>query len=177
LGEPCKPFCEDIHEKVAALMAGAIERRLAELNIALPVPPPPAANYAPFVREGNLVQLAGVAPSENGRYAVLGKLGRDLKLEDGRRAARLCALNALANLKAACDGDLDIVQRFIMVRGFVNASEDFEDTPLVMNGASDLIVEIFGSFVGTHARTSVGCATLPGRVAVEIDALVLIDKR
>jgi enamine deaminase RidA (YjgF/YER057c/UK114 family) len=124
-------------------MDGTIARRLSELGLVLPPQPLPVANYLPFVREGRLVQIAGVAPTENGRYAVVGKLGRRLTLEDGRRAARLCALNILATLRAACGGDLDRVRRVMMVRGFVNAAEDFEDVPLVINGASDLIVEGF----------------------------------
>ena len=148
---------------------------MRQLNLVLPPQPVPAANYLPFVREGRLVQLAGVAPTQDGAYAVVGKVGRDLGLEDGRRAARICALNILANLKAACGGDLDRVRRFMMVRGFVNAAEDFAGVPLVVNGASDLIVDVFGLEIGRHARTSIGCATLPSRVAVEIDALVMID--
>jgi enamine deaminase RidA (YjgF/YER057c/UK114 family) len=145
------------------------------LGLVLPGRPTPAANYRSFVRDGRLVCLAGVAPTENGAYAVIGKVGKELDLEDGRRAARICALNMLANLKAACGGDLDRVHRIAMVRGFVNATEDFEQAPLVINGASDLLVEVFGAEIGAHARTSIGCATLPGRVAVEIDALVIID--
>jgi enamine deaminase RidA (YjgF/YER057c/UK114 family) len=156
-------------------MNATVERRLREVGLTLPPQPVPAANYLPFAREGGLVQLAGVAPTEHGAYAVVGKIGRDLTLEDGQRAARLCALNMLANLRAACGGDLDRVRRVMMVRGFVNAAEDFEGVPLVMNGASDLIVEVFGPEIGRHARTSIGCATLPSRVAVEIDALVVID--
>jgi YjgF/chorismate_mutase-like, putative endoribonuclease len=105
----------------------------------------------------------------------VGKVGRELDLVAGRRAARLCAINLFAALENACDGDLDRVRRFVMLRGFVNATEEFEDVPLVMNGASDLIVEVFGSAVGRHARTSIGCATLPGRVAVELDAVVSIE--
>jgi len=156
-------------------MGQTIERRLAELSLILPAQPKPAANYVPFVRDGRLIQLSGVAPSQNGVYAVVGKIGRDLDLKDGQRAARICALNLLANLKAACGGDLDRVRRFMMVRGFVNAADDFEQIPLVVNGASDLIVEIFGPEIGRHARTSIGCASLPSRVAVEIDATVIVD--
>jgi enamine deaminase RidA (YjgF/YER057c/UK114 family) len=156
-------------------MSGRIAQRLIELQLVLPPPPAPVANYVPFVAEGHLVQIAGVAPTEAGSYAFVGKVGRELDLADGRRAARLCAINLLATLNSACNGDLDRVARFVMVRGFVNATEDFEDVPLVMNGASDLIVEVFGPEVGRHARTSIGCATLPSRVAVEIDALVSIE--
>jgi enamine deaminase RidA (YjgF/YER057c/UK114 family) len=157
-------------------MNGRIARRLLELQLVLPPPPLPAANYVPYARLGHLVQVSGVAPTERGAYAFVGKVGRDLDLAAGRSAARLCALNLLATLASACEGDLDRVTRFVMVRGFVNATEDFEQVPLVINGASDLIVEVFGTDVGRHARTSIGCATLPGRVAVEVDALVSIDR-
>jgi enamine deaminase RidA (YjgF/YER057c/UK114 family) len=144
-------------------MTGLVAQRLLDLQLTLPPPPLPVANYAPFVTDGV--------------YAVVGKVGKELDLAAGRRAARLCAINLLAALKNACEGDLDRVRRVVMLRGFVNAAEDFEDVPLVMNGASDLLVEVFGLEVGRHARTSIGCATLPGRVAVEIDALVSISTR
>lgn len=156
-------------------MSGRVAQRLMQLQLVLPPPPLPVANYVPYVRVGRLVQAAGVAPTQDGSYSIVGKVGRDLDLADGSRAARLCALNLLATLKSACDDDLDRVTRFVMVRGFVNAADDFEDIPLVINGASDLIVEVFGTDIGRHARTSIGCATLPGRVAVELDALVSID--
>jgi enamine deaminase RidA (YjgF/YER057c/UK114 family) len=158
-------------------MTGLVAQRLLDLQLTLPPPPLPVANYAPFVTDGHLVQISGVAPVEGGVYAVVGKVGKELDLAAGRRAARLCAINLLAALKNACEGDLDRVRRVVMLRGFVNAAEDFEDVPLVMNGASDLLVEVFGLEVGRHARTSIGCATLPGRVAVEIDALVSISTR
>ena len=158
-------------------MTGTVEHRMADLGLVLPPPPTPAANYVPFVRHGELVQLAGVAPSKDGRYVHVGKVGRDLTLEDGREAARLCALNLLANLRVACGGDLDRVRQVLMVRGFVNADEAFEQVPAVVDGASDLIAGVFGPEVGRHARTSIGCATMPGRVAVEIDALVVVDDR
>ena len=150
------------------------DRRLDELGLVLPQAPTPAANYLPFASAGGLIQLAGVAPSSNGAYAVVGKIGDDLDIEDGRRAASICALNLLAVLKLACEGDLDRVQRFVMLRGFVNATAEFERVPFVIDAASDLIISVFGPQVGSHARTSIGCATLPGRVAVELDALVLL---
>jgi enamine deaminase RidA (YjgF/YER057c/UK114 family) len=156
-------------------MTGMVAQRLLELQLTLPPPPVPVANYVPFVADGHFVQISGIAPIEAGAYAIVGKVGRELDLVAGRRAARLCAINLFAALENACDGDLDRVRRFVMLRGFVNATEEFEDVPLVMNGASDLIVEVFGSAVGRHARTSIGCATLPGRVAVELDALVSIE--
>ena len=156
-------------------MSDGIDRRLEELDIILPSPPPPVANYQSFARVGSLVQLAGVAPVENGRHAVIGKVGRDLDIDAGRRAARLCALNLLANLRLACEGRLGRVSRILMVRGFVNAASSFERVPQVIDAASDLILSVFGPKIGHHARTSIGCATLPYRVAVEIDALVLLD--
>jgi len=156
-------------------MAGRVDQRLSALRLSLPAPPAPVANYLPFSREGQLVQIAGVAPVHDGAYAVVGKLGGDVSLKDGKKAAQLCALNLMSVIKQACGGDLDRVRRFLMVRGFVNATDDFEEVPAVMNGASDLIVEAFGPDVGSHARTSIGCATLPSRVAVELDALILID--
>ena len=156
-------------------MIGRIAQRLIELQLVLPPPPLPVANYVPYVRDGRLVQVAGVAPTEPGVSTIVGKVGRELDLAEGRRAARLCALNLLATLKGACDDDLDRVTRVVMVRGFVNAAEDFEHVPLVIDGASDLLVEVFGSDIGRHARTSIGCATLPSRAAVELDALVSVD--
>ena len=155
-------------------MSGRISRRLIELNVLLPSPPAPVANYAAYTCVGQLVQVAGVAPTEDGAYTVVGKVGHELSVADGRRAARLCALNLIATLNAACDDDLDRVRRVVMVRGFVNATDNFGEVPFVMDAASDLIVEVFGTDIGRHARTSIGCATLPSRVAVEIDALVMI---
>lgn len=156
-------------------MSKVIDSRIQQLGIILPTKPIPSANYVPYVRYENLVQLAGVAPTENGEYAVVGKVGHSLDFADGVRAARLCALNALSNLREACGGDLDRVRKFMMVRGFVNASEGFMKVPQVMNGASDLFISVFGEKIGTHARTSIGCSTMPSRVAVELDCLVVID--
>lgn len=155
-------------------MSGRIDARLQACGIVLPSPEPSAGRYAPFVRRGALVQLSGVAPSIGGRYQVVGKLGDTLTLEDGRRAAELCACNLLAALKEACSGDLDRVEGFLSVRGFVNAHPGFEPIPQVIDAASELILKVFGDDVGRHARTSVGCASLPGGVAVEIDALVVL---
>jgi enamine deaminase RidA (YjgF/YER057c/UK114 family) len=156
-------------------VTGKIEARLADLGLVLPASPAPAGNYGPFALHDRLVQLAGVAPVENGRYAFVGKVGREVDLATAQRAARLCALNLIANLRAACAGDLDRVSGFLMLRGYVNAAEDFESIPQVTNGASDLIVEVFGEKIGRHARTSIGCSVLPSRVSVEFDALVIID--
>ncbi len=153
-------------------MAGKIDARLAELGIALPKAPTPAANYVPFVVTGNLVFIAGQIPFADGGM-ITGKLGQDADIETGRRAARACAINILAQLRAACGGDLDRVRRIVKLGGFVNATPDFTDAPEVINGASDLIVEIFGD-AGRHARFAVCAASLPRGVAVEIDAVVEI---
>ena len=153
-----------------------VEERLRQLNIALPKPASRAGHYDLFKREGDLIQIAGVAPSRDGVYAFVGKVGRELTLEHGQEAARLCALNAMASMKLACDGDLNRVRNIVMVRGFVNATEDFPSVPAVINGASDLLVEAFGEAIGAHARTSIGCATLPSLVAVEIDVLFAVER-
>lgn len=148
--------------------------RTADRCVELPEPPTPSANYLPFVAAGNIVQVAGVAPKRNGRYAFQGKLGDTLGATEGYDAARLCGLNALALLKQACGGCLDRIERVVMLRGFVNAAPDFRAVPQVIDGASDLLIEVLGEGVGRHARTSVGCATLPAGVAVEIDVLVAL---
>jgi enamine deaminase RidA (YjgF/YER057c/UK114 family) len=147
-----------------------IEQRLQELNIALPLQPAPAANYAPFVKTGSLIFISGQLPSLNGELKYMGKVGREFTLEEGQKAARLCVLNVLAQLKEACYGDLDQVLGCIRLGGFVNSTDDFKDHPKVINGASDLIVSIFGE-KGRHARAAVGVNSLPFGVAVEIEAL------
>ncbi len=161
--------------KTAARPAGArsgsqVEKRMHEIGIVLPAIAPPVANYIPFVRTGKLVFISGQITLENGVPQFLGKLGRDYTIEDGQRAARVCALNVVAQLKAACGGNLDKVKRCVRIGGFVNSTPDFVDQPKVMNGASNLLVEIFGED-GKHARTAVGVNTLPWGVAVEVEAL------
>lgn len=151
-------------------MAGAIETRLAELKIELPAASAPAANYVPFTRSGSLVFIAGQLPVWNGERRFLGKLGRDLTVEQGQEAARLSALNLIAQAKAAAAGDLDRVIRVVRLGGFVNSVAEFADHPKVVNGASDLFVAVFGD-AGHHARTAVGVNSLPFDVAVEIDAI------
>ncbi|MSO88542.1 MAG: RidA family protein [Rhodospirillaceae bacterium] len=141
-----------------------------EIGIVLPAVAPPVANYIPFVRTGKLVFISGQITLENGVPQFLGKLGREYTIEDGQRAARVCALNVVAQLKAACGGNLDKVKRCVRIGGFVNSMADFVDQPKVMNGASDLLVEVFGDD-GKHARTAVGVNTLPWGVAVEVEAL------
>ena len=147
-----------------------IEARLKELGITLPAQPTPAANYAPFVKVGNHVFMSGQITSLNGELTFVGKVGRDFTVEEGSEAARICALNILAHLKAACDGDLDKVIRCVRLGGFVNCPEDFKDQPKVINGASDLMVEVFGE-KGRHTRAAVGVSSLPFGVAVEVDAI------
>jgi len=154
-------------------MAGEIDARLAELGIELPEAAAPAANYVPYVVSGNHVFVAGQITLHNGELKYQGKLGQDFSVDEGYQAARLCALNIIAQVKAACGGDLDRVQRIVRLGGFVNADGDFHDHPKVINGASDLMVEVFGD-KGKHARAAVGCPALPLNVATEVDAIVEI---
>lgn len=151
------------------MMAGRIDRRLAELGIVLPEPSPPWANYLSHLTTGNLVFVAGQLPLL-GDERYLGQLGRDLSVEQGYRAARLSAINLLPHLKNACGGDLDRVTRILEVGGFVNSAPDFHDHPGVVNGASDFLIEVFGE-TGRHTRFAVGVAALPFNYAVEIKAL------
>lgn len=150
-------------------MAGRIEQRLAELGIVLPTPPSPAANYVPTVLAGTLLFCSGQVSAVPGGKAVKGKLGGELSLEQGQEAARISAINLLAQAKAAL-GELDRVRRCVRLGGFINAQPDFAPLPLVMNGASDLMVAVFGD-AGRHARTTVGVAQLPNDAAVEVEAL------
>lgn len=151
-------------------MTARIEARLRELGIDLPAAAPAVANYVPFVVSGNLVFVSGQLPMENGRPAVLGRLGAGVTVEEGARAARLCALNLLAQVKAACGGDLDRVKRVVRLTGFVASAPDFTDQPKVVNGASDTMVEVLGE-AGRHARVAVGATSLPLNAAVEIDGI------
>lgn len=150
-------------------MAGKIDAHLADLGITLPTATAPVANYVPYVVAGNLVHISGQITMENGDLKFVGKLGQDYQVEDGQKAARLCALNLIAQLKAAI-GDLDKVTRVVKLNAFVNSDPAFTDQPKVVNGASDTMVEIFGD-VGKHARSAVGVASLPLGVAVEIDGI------
>ena len=148
----------------------AIEDRLRELGLDLPPAPPPAANYVPWVISGDWVLISGQLPMQGGGVAVSGQLGRDLTIEDGQAAARLCALNVLAQAKAACGGDLERLGRCLKLGGFVSCTPEFTDHPKVINGASDLIAEVMGD-AGRHARFAVGCASLPLNAAVEVEAI------
>jgi len=151
-------------------MPGKIEQRLAELKLELPNPASPIANYIPAVRSGNLLFLSGQISQWNGERRFVGKLGAEISLEQGKEAAKLCGLNLLAQAKRALDGDLDRVVRVVRLGGFVNAVPSFGDQPQIVNGASDLMVAVFGD-AGRHARTAVGVGSLPGGVAVEVDAI------
>ncbi len=151
-------------------MSGRIEARLAELGLNVPTAPVPAANYIPWVRTGNLVYIAGQVPMKDGKFLWVGKVGRDYTVEEAKEAARFVGLNVLSQLKTALDGDLDRVVRAVKLNGFVNCVEGFGHQPHVINGASELMIEVFGD-AGRHARSAVGVAGLPFGVAVEIDGV------
>ena len=146
-----------------------IDAKLAELGVTLPVAPPPAANYIPFVQVGSVVHISGqISNGPDG--LVKGRLGDGMSIEEGAAAARLCAISLLAQLKAACGGDLSRVVRAVKLVGFVNSHPDFTDQPKVINGASDFMVAVMGD-AGRHARSAVGVAALPLGVAVEIEGI------
>ncbi len=151
-------------------MSGRIEARLAELGIALPTAMPPMANYVPWVQTGNLVVVSGQVPAVDGHIAVTGKVGLDLDVAAGQQAARICLTNVLTHLRAACGGDLDRVRRVVRLGGFVASPPGFTQHALVMNGASDLAVEVFGD-LGRHARSTIGVPSLPGDAAVEVEGM------
>lgn len=150
------------------------EERLAEVGITLPPAPTPAASYVPWVRTGDLVFTAGQIPVVNGVPVATGKLGGEVTLEQGQAAARQCALNVLAQLKAAV-GELSAVRRLVKITVFVASASDFHSHHLVANGASDLLGQVFGSEVGAHARSAVGVAVLPLDVPVEVEAVVEVS--
>ncbi|ACG77712.1 putative translation initiation inhibitor, yjgF family [Phenylobacterium zucineum HLK1] len=150
-----------------------IEQRLAELGITLPQPTAPVANYVPFVRVGDLVHISGQV-SVDASGGIKGVVGEDVDAETAKRAARLCGINLLAQMKAACDGDLGRVRRVVKLGGFVQAGPDFFDIPQVVNGCSDLMVEVLGD-AGRHARSAVGVYRLPLNFAVEVDAVVQLS--
>jgi enamine deaminase RidA (YjgF/YER057c/UK114 family) len=151
-------------------MAGSAENKLANLGISLPTPAAPVANYVAFVRSGNLLTVSGqLCFGGDGALAAKGRLGDGVSIEDGQKAARACAVNLLAQVKAAI-GDLDKVVRVVRLGGFINSAPGFTDGPKVMNGASDLMVEVFGD-KGRHARSTVGVAALPADAAVEVEGL------
>ena len=149
-------------------MSGSVEKKLASLGISLPAPATPIANYVPFVRSGNMLVVSGqLCFGADGNLAARGQLGGGVSMDDGQKAARACAVNLLAQLRAAL-GDLDKVTRVVRLGGFINSAPGFADGPKVMNGASDLMVEVFGE-KGRHARSTVGVAALPANAAVEVE--------
>jgi len=151
-------------------MAGRIDAKLKDLGITLPKAAAPVANYVPYVVSGNLVFISGqVTVGPNGLEYV-GIVGKEISVEDAKLAAKLCAMNLVAQLREACHGDLDRVKRCVKLTGFVNAVPGFDKHPEVVNGASDFMVQVFGD-AGKHARAAVGAGSLPRNVAVEVDAI------
>lgn len=150
-------------------MSDTIEKRLADLGVTLPAAAPPAANYVPFVRSGNLLFTSGQLPLKDGKLEVAGLLGRDVDMAGGREAAKLCAINVLALAKAAL-GDLGNIVRVVKITVFVASTPDFTEQHLVANGASDFLVAALGDR-GKHARAAIGMASLPLNAAVEVEAV------
>ncbi|MBA4274540.1 MAG: hypothetical protein C0436_02680 [Alphaproteobacteria bacterium] len=147
-----------------------VEKTLESMNITLPTVAMPAANYIPVAQSGNLLIVSGQLPMLDGKPHYIGKLGREVSMEDGQACAKLCALNILAHTKNALDGDLDRIVRLVRLGVFVNATEDYTDHPKVANGASDFMVALLGD-KGKHARAAVGVSGLPFGVAVEVEAI------
>ncbi len=152
-------------------MTGRVQARLVKLGIALPKAPVPAANYVPWVISGSQLFIAGQLPMVDGKVGFVGRVGEDLPLEEGVEAARICAVNILAQTAAATGGDLDRVVRCVRLEGFVNAAPGFEQHPAVVNGASDVMAAVFGD-AGRHARFAVGASSLPFNAAVEVAAIL-----
>ncbi|HYU18988.1 MAG TPA: RidA family protein [Chloroflexota bacterium] len=152
---------------------GQVEEKLKTMGLELPTPPPPMANYVRTVRTGDLVFVAGHGPSRDGKLIYQGKLGADLDVEQGYQAARLVMLNCLSSLKQEI-GDLDRVTRIVKLLGMVNSAPDFGHQPEVINGASDLLTELYGER-GRHARSAVGMGSLPRGIAVEIEMVVEVQ--
>ena len=154
-------------------MSNHFETKLKELGITLPDAPAPAANYVPFVQVGDIVYVSGQISADTNGF-IKGKLGDDMTTEEGAAAARACAINLLAQVKAACGGDLDRLVRVVKLTGFVNSTADYTDQPKVVNGASDLLAEVLGD-AGKHSRSAVSAASLPLGVAVEIEGIFQVS--
>lgn len=154
-------------------MSTSADDNLNRLGITLPDAPAPAANYVPYVVAGNMVYVSGQLPLVDGKLSVTGHVGKNVSTEEAAGQARLCAINLLAQLKAACGGDLSRVKQVVKLGGFVACTDDFTDQPEVINGASDLMVEVFGD-AGRHARFAVGSNTLPRGTCVEVEGTFLI---
>lgn len=151
-------------------MAGTVEKKIESLGITLPTPANPIANYVPFVRSGNLLIVSGqLCFGNDGKLVAKGQLGAGVSVEDGQKAGRACAVNLLAQIKGAL-GELDKVTRVVRLGGFINSAPGFTEGPKVMNGASDLMVEVFGD-KGRHARTTVGVSALPADAAIEVEGI------
>lgn len=159
--------------RVQTCCMSSIEARLAELKLSIPELAPAAGNYLPFRIGGGLVFTSGSLPMVDGQLVSTGKVGVEVDLEGAQRAARVCALNNLAALKSACEGDWERIEQLVMVTGYVNAAEDFYDAPKVINGASDLFVAVLGER-GKHARAAVGVAVLPLNASVEVSLVAAI---
>lgn len=155
-------------------MAGKIDARLAELGIELPEAAAPAANYIPYVVTGKLIMVSGQIPMQDGEIKGIGKVGRDMTTEEAAGIARICALNLIAQAKAACGGDLDKIARVVKLGGFVNCIDDYAQQPEVINGASNLMVDVFGD-AGRHSRFAVGTNALPRGVAVEVEGIFELE--
>ncbi|WP_120497043.1 RidA family protein [Kiloniella sp. EL199] len=155
-------------------MTGTVDARLKELGIEVPQPAKAVANYVGYVTSGNTVFISGQITIKDGEVLYKGKLGDNMSVEEGQEAARLCGINIIAQLNAATDGNLDRVKRIVKLGGFVNSTPDFVDQPKVINGVSDLMVEVFGD-KGVHARAAVSAPSLPLGIAVEVDCVAEID--
>jgi enamine deaminase RidA (YjgF/YER057c/UK114 family) len=153
---------------------GLIDKRLAELGIVLPKPAQPVATYVPWVRTGNLVYISGQGAMKDGKLQYTGRVGDTVSIEDAVASARLTGINIISHLRDACGGDLDRVKRIVKLLGLVNCSPAFGDHPKVINGASDLMVEVFGD-KGRHARSAVGAPSLPFGLSVEVEAIAEIE--
>jgi enamine deaminase RidA (YjgF/YER057c/UK114 family) len=153
---------------------GLIDKRLAELGIELPKPAQPVATYVPWVKTGNLVYISGQGAMKDGKLQFTGRVGDTVSLEDAIASARLTGINIITHLRDACGGDLDRVKRIVKLLGLVNCTPAFGDHPKVINGASDLMVEVFGD-KGRHARSAVGAPSLPFGLSVEVEAIVEIE--
>ena len=151
-----------------------VEERLKELGLTLPVTPKPVAEYIPAKKVGNLVYVSGQGPTREGKPVYVGQVGQEVSLEEGYKAAQICALNCLSAVKETI-GSLDEIEEIIQVRGFVNSAPTFHDQPKVVNGASELLVNVFGNR-GKHARAALGTSNLPGNIPVEIEMIVRITE-
>jgi enamine deaminase RidA (YjgF/YER057c/UK114 family) len=147
-----------------------IDTRLAELGIELPTPNSPAANYVPFTVSENILYISGQITMWDGKIKYIGRVGENISKQDAYQAARICGINIIAQAKIACGGDLCRVLRVLKLGGFVNCTPEFSDMPEIINGASDLMVQVFGCEIGSHARFAVGAASLPRGIATEVDA-------